>query len=406
MSSWPGAIRRKNRGIVPSSTLPRGLRSDASGASCRPSSTSWCSSPPVPWRRSSVVAPRPGTSTCSKPRSLDAVAGLAHQRVTGTQSARGSGSGVRRASIAARCGSSHGGRMILSAELLDRAVDREAGLLRRDLEEDAARLAEVDRVEVVAVDEPAVRACRPRARRSSHCAVLGVGRAPRDVVDRARALAAPRSLGAGRARSSRRAARRAAPTRRRRAGSAPIRRSRSSAGRLPARWLYARTPSKPWSASSAGISGCSATSGASPVASTTSSWPRPSGSAKRSDVALALDRDALGRRAARPRSRAPPASRRARRSRCTIPAPGAARDRARVLEEREVGAGAAVLVAVEQVVDARVVLVDRLGGQPQAEHARVEVDVARRVARDRGDVVDAVESHPRRSLLVRDFPET
>ena len=70
---------------------------------------------------------------------------------------------------------------------------------------------------------------------------------------------------------------------------------------------------------------------------------------------------------------------------------GAAGRRARVLEEGQLGARAAELVGVEQVVDARVVLVDRLGDQPQAEHARVEVDVARRVAGDRGDVVDALE---------------
>src|SRR6476646_1829413 len=67
--------------------------------------------------------------------------------------------------------------------------------------------------------------------------------------------------------------------------------------------------------------------------------------------------------------------------------------RARVLEERQVGARPRVLVSVKQVVDGRVVLVDRLGGQPQAEDPRVEVDVAAGVAGDRGDVVDAFEFH-------------
>jgi len=74
-----------------------------------------------------------------------------------------------------------------------------------------------------------------------------------------------------------------------------------------------------------------------------------------------------------------------------MPAPG--RPGAGVLEERQVGAGARALVAVEEVVDARIVLVDRLRRHPQAEHACVEVDVARGVAGDGADVVDAVEVH-------------
>ena len=69
--------------------------------------------------------------------------------------------------------------------------------------------------------------------------------------------------------------------------------------------------------------------------------------------------------------------------------------RARVLEERDVRARGAALVCVEEVVDGRVVLVDRLLDQSQAEHAHVEVDVARRVAGDRSDVVDSLEAHGR-----------
>ena len=38
------------------------------------------------------------------------------------------------------------------AEVLDGLIDREAGRIRRQLEEHAARLPEVDRVEVVAID--------------------------------------------------------------------------------------------------------------------------------------------------------------------------------------------------------------------------------------------------------------
>ena len=64
-----------------------------------------------------------------------------------------------------------------------------------------------------------------------------------------------------------------------------------------------------------------------------------------------------------------------------------------VLEEGDVGAGAPLLVGVEQVVDGRVVLIDRLLHEPEPEHAGVEVDVRRGVAGDAGHVVDAVESH-------------
>src|SRR5205085_346301 len=59
--------------------------------------------------------------------------------------------------------------------------------------------------------------------------------------------------------------------------------------------------------------------------------------------------------------------------------------RAGVLEERDVRAGTSGLVRVEQVVDGRVVLVDRLLDEAQAEAARVEGEVLRRVA---GDVRD------------------
>jgi hypothetical protein len=52
-----------------------------------------------------------------------------------------------------------------------------------------------------------------------------------------------------------------------------------------------------------------------------------------------------------------------------------------------------VLVGVEEVVDGGVVLVHRLLDHPQPQDARVEVDVARGVARDRRDVMDSVELH-------------
>src|SRR5919201_1973262 len=75
------------------------------------------------------------------------------------------------------------------------------------------------------------------------------------------------------------------------------------------------------------------------------------------------------------------------------PRPRAAAADAGILEEGKVGAGAAGLVGVEEVVDGRVVLVDRLPDESEAELARVEVDVPRRIGRDRGDVVDALELH-------------
>jgi len=81
------------------------------------------------------------------------------------------------------------------------------------------------------------------------------------------------------------------------------------------------------------------------------------------------------------------------------PGPGRAPGGVRVLEEREVGARGAFLVGVEEVVDGRVVLIDRLLDQAQAQHAHIEVDVEGRVPRDRRDVVDSLELQ--RCLLVR-----
>ena len=69
--------------------------------------------------------------------------------------------------------------------------------------------------------------------------------------------------------------------------------------------------------------------------------------------------------------------------------------RVRILEERNVAAGAAFLVRVEEVVNGRVVLIHRLLDEPQSENTRVEVDVARGVAGDQRDVVNALEAHAR-----------
>src|SRR5512133_1701748 len=75
------------------------------------------------------------------------------------------------------------------------------------------------------------------------------------------------------------------------------------------------------------------------------------------------------------------------------PGPRLALPRARVLEKGDVVARRALLVAVEEVVDGRVVLVDALLDQAQTENAGIEVDVLRGVAGDRGDVVYAFELH-------------
>src|ERR1700674_49803 len=62
-----------------------------------------------------------------------------------------------------------------------------------------------------------------------------------------------------------------------------------------------------------------------------------------------------------------------------------------VLEERHISPCACVFVCVEEVVNGRVVLVDRFLDQPQTHHPGVKSKVAWRVSRDGGDVVDAVE---------------
>ena len=77
------------------------------------------------------------------------------------------------------------------------------------------------------------------------------------------------------------------------------------------------------------------------------------------------------------------------------PGAGPTGARVRVLEEGDVGARAAALVRVEQVVDGRVVLVDGLLDEPEPEERRVEVDVPGRVRSDAGDVVDPLKRHGR-----------
>src|ERR687891_1619187 len=75
----------------------------------------------------------------------------------------------------------------LLAERLERLVDREAGRAGGDLEQHAARLAEVDRAEVVAVDHRGGAAAALLDAPAPRLVVL-VLRCPRDVVHRSRAL--------------------------------------------------------------------------------------------------------------------------------------------------------------------------------------------------------------------------
>ena len=130
-------------------------------------------------------------------------------------------------------------------------------------------------------------------------------------------------------------------------------------------------------------------SGASSTEETTSRWRSPSGSSNASPPSSRVDASAERE------SRLPEVERLLRADaplhRVHHPRAGSTAPNARVLEERDVAARRSVLVRVEEVVDGRVVLVDRLLHEPQAEDARVEVDVSRRVARDARHVVDAVE---------------
>src|SRR5207245_5293634 len=73
------------------------------------------------------------------------------------------------------------------------------------------------------------------------------------------------------------------------------------------------------------------------------------------------------------------------------PCARAAPNQARILEEREVSARAAFLIRIEEVIDGGVVLVDGLLDQPEAHDAGVEQDIPGGVCRDRADVMDSVQ---------------
>src|SRR3954454_13407092 len=75
------------------------------------------------------------------------------------------------------------------AEVLRGLVNGEAGAERGDLEQDAARLAEVDRLEVEALDDRRRARARLLDRRAPRLVVF-LRRRPRDVVDSPRSLQA------------------------------------------------------------------------------------------------------------------------------------------------------------------------------------------------------------------------
>ena len=273
--------------------------------------------------------------------------------------------------------------------MLQRLVGREAGPDRGDLEEHAARLPEVDRLEVEAVDHRG----RMRAR-FGHAPLPGLvlvhRRGPRDVVDGARArdpalgrrgvvgvvraafLAAGLPAVGAAFEAERLLEKRAAALGRRRVRTHRVEavesQLRGNLGVLSDEGLVLGLDDSQLEAHPLGV-----------------------GEAQARVVALDVDplgAEPVGPEVERLRRGDPP------RDPVHHPRARPARDRAWVLEEGEVAAGASDLVRVEQVVDGRIVLVDRLLDEPEPEDARVEVEVPGRVARDRRDVVDPLESHP------------
>ena len=285
--------------------------------------------------------------------------------------ARGLSSGVSVASICSRIGSNRGGRTRLSPRCSEVLVGREPGPQRGDLEQHPARLAEVDRAEPEAVDHLG----RSRAAPNRSLAPLHVVvhlRRPGHVVDRS--AAGPAGLG-----------------RRLVVG---VQAAAALAARLPA--LARRLEAKRVLEQAAARVGLRRV-GAHAVEALQRQLLghlRMVGDQRRvgdgRDHQLVAEPLGVGEpQPPSPRSTATPSA--------VEPlgpepnrllgghAPGDPVDHAGprpagggagVLEEGQIGARASKLVRVEEVVDGRVVLVDRLLDQAQAQDARVEVEVA------------------------------
>jgi hypothetical protein len=57
------------------------------------------------------------------------------------------------------------------------------------------------------------------------------------------------------------------------------------------------------------------------------------------------------------------------------------------IKKGDLGAGAAYLIAVEEVIGRDIILVDCFFDQPQAQHARVKIDILLGLAGYGGDVM-------------------
>ena len=103
-------------------------------------------------------------------------------------------------SISARCGSSQGGSFRSRPSDAGSLVDREPGLHRRDLEQHAAGLAEIDRLEVAAIAHLRHLAAVPQQLLAQPQLLVGAARPPsrRDAPCRGRSPPAPRRHGARR----------------------------------------------------------------------------------------------------------------------------------------------------------------------------------------------------------------
>ena len=149
-SNTPSASRRKKRGMPFSSTLPtRTQQRGARAASASPRGKRSSSSPPVPCSSSSDGrAPRDpaaGTNRCVEPQ--------INQRHW--PPADPAGNAGKPASMRRRSGSSQpAASLSASTQLGGSLVGRESRAVGRDLEQNPARLAEIDGLKVLPVHAP------------------------------------------------------------------------------------------------------------------------------------------------------------------------------------------------------------------------------------------------------------
>jgi hypothetical protein len=289
-------------------------------------------------------------------------------------------------------------RLVLTWELeglaqrLGRLVDVEADVARCQLEQHAVGLAEVDGVEVPAVDDRRGPCARFGDARTEGCQLLVVGRRPGDVVHRARALdgwagqivrktaevqvpvaaraaGVPAALRAGlhpQGLQQRRAGRRIARERPHPLEALQRVLRRDALGVCAQRRIGHR----------GGHEGVLQALGVGEV----------------QQPACGVGAHALLGQAVRPEGQGLVVGD-APLDLVDHPGPGVSTDGARKLEEGQDGARGPGLVAVVQVVRVRRVVVHRLLDQPQPQHTGVEVHVDRGVGGDGGDVVEALELH-------------